>query len=75
MFIKGERPYRNLGQTSVPSKPQSIISLTEEQRILQQTLPAPPIVGSFLSRNAMPIFLGGTVLLVGLIGLVLMIKV
>lgn len=53
-------------------QPQTIISVAEEQQILQQTLPVPQVQGNFLSRNAMPIFLGGTVLILGIVGFILM---
>jgi hypothetical protein len=52
-----------------------IITPEEEQKILQETLPLPVPEPSFLRRNAMPLLVGGSVLLLGTSGLVIMIKV
>jgi hypothetical protein len=50
------------------------ISPEEELAILQATLPIPQPQASFIRRNAVPIFVGGGVLLLGLLGMILMIK-
>jgi len=52
-----------------------IITPEEEQQILQETLPLPEPEESFLARNAMPLIIGGSVLLLGTVGLVIMLKV
>lgn len=52
-----------------------IITPEEEMAILQENLPLPEPEESFLARNAMPLILGGSVLLLGTIGLVVMIKI
>lgn len=52
-----------------------IITPEEEQAILQQTLPLPEPEQSFLARNAMPLLIGGSVLVLGTIGLIVMIKI
>ena len=52
-----------------------IITPEEEQQILQQTLPLPEPEESFLARNAMPLMIGGSVLVLGTIGLIVMIKI
>ena len=52
-----------------------IITPGEEQAILQETLPLPEPERSFLARNAMPLLIGGSVLLLGTVGLVIMLKV
>lgn len=46
-----------------------------EQQILQQTIPFAEPEPSFIRRNALPLFLGGGVLLLGIIGMFLMLKV
>lgn len=52
-----------------------IITPEEEQKILQQTLPLPEVEQSFLARNAMPLMIGGSVLVLGTIGLIVMLKI
>ena len=51
-----------------------LISPTEEQAILEQTLPIPEPEPSFLRRNAIPLFVGGGVLILGILGMVLLIR-
>jgi hypothetical protein len=51
------------------------ITAIEEQMILQQTLPLIAPEQSFLSRNKTPILLGGTVLILGVIGMVVLVKI
>jgi len=51
------------------------ITPEEELAILQATLPAPEPEPSFIRRNAMPLFVGGGVLLLGTLGLILMVKI
>jgi len=51
------------------------ITPEEEAAILEAMLPIPEPEPSFLRRNAIPIFVGGGVLIFGTIGLLLMIKV
>ena len=51
------------------------ITASEEQKILQQTLPLIAPEPSFLSRNKTPILLGGTVLILGIIGMVVLVKI
>ena len=51
------------------------ITPEEELAILQATLPAPEPEASFIRRNAVPLFVGGGVLLLGTIGLILMVKI
>jgi hypothetical protein len=61
-----------------PPPPEDIaptITPEEEQAILQQTLPLPEPEQSFLARNAMPLLVGGSVLILGTIGLIVMIKI
>lgn len=65
--------YRNLGQIPVPAAP--VISLTDEQRILQATLPPPSVQVNFLSQNTTPIVLGVVILFLGIIGMLSMVKV
>jgi len=50
------------------------ISAQEELDILRQTLPTQELESSFLRANAMPILVGGSVLLLGTIGLILMVR-
>jgi len=52
-----------------------IISPEEELAILKATFPIPKPQASFLRRNAVPIFVGGGVLLLGLLGMILMVKI
>jgi len=52
----------------------TIVTAAEQQQILQQTLPVAPPPKSFLSRNKIPIFVGGTVLLLGFVGMMLLIE-
>lgn len=52
-----------------------ILTPEEEQAILQQTMPLPEPEPSFLARNGLPLIIGGSVLLLGTIGLIFMLKV
>jgi len=60
-----------------PVAPEDLPTITpeEEQAILEATLPIPEPEPSFIRRNAIPLFAGGGVLVLGVIGLILMIKV
>ena len=51
------------------------ISPEEEQAILAATLPLPEPEPSFIRRNAIPLFVGGGVLVVGTLGMLLMIRI
>lgn len=51
------------------------ITPEEELAILQATLPIPEPEPSFIRRNAVPLFVGGGVLVMGMLGMVLLIKV
>lgn len=51
------------------------ITPEEEAEILAATLPVPEPEMSFLARNAVPLMLGGGVLMLGTLGMFLMIKV
>jgi hypothetical protein len=51
------------------------ITPEEETAILEATLPIPEPEPSFIRRNAVPLFIGGGTLVLGLLGMVLMIKV
>lgn len=51
------------------------ITPEEEAAILQATLPVPEPEPDFLRRNAVPLFVGGGILLLGVIGMFLMIRV
>lgn len=51
------------------------ITPEEEQAILAATLPIPEPEPSFLRRNAVPLFVGGGVLVLGVIGMILMIRI
>ena len=64
--------------TPPPAPPEDLgptISPEEENAILAATLPVPEPEVSFLTRNAVPLMLGGGVLLLGTLGMVLLIKV
>jgi len=52
-----------------------VITVDEEMEILEATMPIPVPEVSFLRRNAMPLFIGGGVLTLGLLGMILLIKV
>jgi len=51
------------------------ITPEEEAAILQATLPIPEPEPSFLRRNAVPLFVGGGILVLGTVGMLLMIRV
>lgn len=51
------------------------ISPEEEMAILEALLPIPEPEPSFIRRNAIPLFVGGGVLVLGIAGMVLMIKI
>ena len=61
-----------------PAPPPEDLSPTitpeEELAILNETLPDPEISGSFLKRNAKPVLLGGSVLILGALGMILLVK-
>jgi hypothetical protein len=57
----------------VPTGP--TITPEEELAILQATMPIPEPEPSFIRRNAVPMFVGGGVLLLGTIGLILLVKI
>jgi hypothetical protein len=59
-------PPEDLGPTITPE---------EELAILEELMPGMEPQPSFLRRNAMPLLVGGGVLLLGTLGLVLMVKV
>ena len=51
------------------------ITPAEEQAILEATLPIPEPEPSFLPRNAIPLFVGGGVLVLGMLGMILLIRI
>jgi hypothetical protein len=51
------------------------ITPEEEMAILEATLPIPEPEPSFIRRNAVPLFVGGGVLVLGMLGMVLLIKI
>lgn len=51
------------------------ITPEEEAAILEAMLPIPEPEPSFLRRNAIPLFLGGGALVIGVIGMILMVKI
>ena len=51
------------------------LSIEEEQAILEATLPIPEPEPSFLHRNAMPLIVRGGVLVLGILGMILLIRV
>lgn len=69
-FGKGVKPPPPPEDPTAPT-----ITPEEEAAILQATLPIPEPEPSFLRRNAVPIFVGGGVLILGTIGMLLMIRI
>ena len=65
--------------TPPPEPPPEDLSPTitpeEELEILNETLPQPEISQSFIRRNVKPLFLGGTVLVLGALGMIVLIQV
>jgi len=64
--------------TPPPPPPEDLaptISPEEEMAILEAMLPIPEPEPSFIRRNAIPLFVGGGVLVLGIAGMVLMIKI
>ena len=53
----------------------SVITPDEEMEILQAMMPIQAPQASFIRRNAVPLFVGGGVLTLGLLGMILLIKV
>ena len=53
----------------------SIITPDEEMEILQAMMPIQAPQASFIRRNAVPLFVGGGVLTLGLLGMIFLIKV
>ena len=51
------------------------ISPAEEMAILEAMLPIPEPEPSFIRRNAIPLFVGGGVLVLGIAGMIMMIKI
>lgn len=51
------------------------ITPEEEMEILSATLPLPEIEESFIQRNFMPLVIGGSVLTLGVLGFVILIKI
>ena len=51
------------------------ITPDEEQEILSATLPIPEPEPSFVRRNAIPLFVGGGALTLGVLGRILMIEI
>jgi ATP phosphoribosyltransferase len=51
------------------------ITPDEEQKILAAMLPIPEPEPSFVKRNAIPLFVGGGVLTLGILGIILMVKI
>ena len=72
-FGKGFIPPPPLPAPEDPTAP--TITPEEEAAILEALLPIPEPEPSFLRRNAIPIFIGGGVLIFGTIGMLLMIRV
>lgn len=60
---------------AVPEPEGPTITPEEEAAILEAMLPIPEPEPSFLRRNAIPLFLGGGVLILGAIGMLLMVKI
>ena len=61
-----------------PAPPPEDLSPTitpeEELMILNETLPQPEVQASFVRRNVKPLLLGGSVLVLGALGMILLIK-
>jgi len=74
-FGKSKKSFVALPPTPPPTDIAPTISPEEEAAILQATLPIPEPEPSFIRRNAIPLFVGGGVLLFGIIGMVLLIKI
>jgi len=51
------------------------ISPEEERAILAATLPLPEPEPSFIRRNAIPLFVGGGILVAGTLGMLLLIRI
>jgi len=66
-LVRGKAPQQ---EESLPT-----ISPEEEAAILAATLPLPEPEPSFIRRNAIPLFVGGGVLVLGITGMFLMIKI
>jgi hypothetical protein len=65
-------------QQAAAAPPEDIvptITPEEEMAILEATLPIPEPEPSFIRRNAIPLFIGGGALVLGILGMVLLIKV
>lgn len=76
-FVPGNGPLieesNKIAQLALDMSP--TITPDEEQAILQATLPIPEPDPSFLRRNAVPLFVGGGVLVLGVVGMILLIKI
>jgi len=60
-----------------PPPPEDVlptITPEEELAILEATLPFPEPEPSFIRRNAVPLFVGGGVLTLGVLGMILLLK-
>jgi hypothetical protein len=57
-----------------PAPDAPIITPEEEMAIIQATMPVAVPEPSFLRRNAVPIFVGGGILLLATLGMILMLK-
>lgn len=65
-------------QAAAKAAPEEVIpTITpeEEQAILEAILPIPEPEPSFIRRNAVPLFLGGGALTLGLLGMILLVKI
>ena len=78
-FGKSENKGSKGAMTPPPAPPpedlRPTITPEEEQAILSATLPIPEPEPSFVRRNAVPLFVGGGVLILGILGMILMIKI
>jgi hypothetical protein len=74
-FGKGKGYYAPPPPKPPPEDIVPTITPEEEMAILEATLPIPEPEPSFIRRNAIPLFVGGGVLVLGMLGMVLLIKI
>jgi hypothetical protein len=78
-FGKSESKNGKGAYTPPPAPPpedlRPTITPEEEQAILAATLPIPEPEPAFVRRNAVPLFVGGGVLILGILGMILMIRI
>jgi hypothetical protein len=58
-----------------PPEDAPTITPEEERAILEAAMPIPEPEPSFVRRNAIPLFVGGGALILGVIGVILLIKI